>query len=315
MHTRAQVDRPVAVIDAVNTASPVTYFVHVDHLNRPTRMPDDSKATVWNAIWTPRGAPYTGTASLNARFPGQWFQIESGLHYNWYRYYDPFTGRHTQPDPLGFVDGPSVFAYAGSSPLIYSDPSGQFWQLPIQICARFPALCDQQCFNYLFGRSGYFNKGPNLRIGIGRKGGREVFRIAGKWVRGTTGRKKIDIKDLGQIKTTRIDKMFALTEQPECWFTTLQLACACSIARTLQSDREISFKLAPRPAVSEAMHGTSDTVYYLLGCIEAAEIEFWIYQDEPMYFKSGKFYPFEKEGYKTESDLIVAFVDAISSGS
>ena len=67
----------------------------------------------------------TGTASLNARFPGQWFQSETGLHYNWHRSYDPTLGRYTQPDPLGFVDGPSVYAYAGGSPLRRVDLDGR----------------------------------------------------------------------------------------------------------------------------------------------------------------------------------------------
>ncbi|MGL4405870.1 MAG: RHS repeat-associated core domain-containing protein, partial [Notoacmeibacter sp.] len=52
----------------------------------------------------------------NTRLPGQWFQIEDGLAYNWHRTYDPTIGRYTQADPLGFVDGPSVYAYGGSSP-------------------------------------------------------------------------------------------------------------------------------------------------------------------------------------------------------
>ncbi len=61
---------------------------------------------------------------MNTRFPGQWFQLESGLHYNWHRHYDPTLGRYTQPDPLGFVDGPSVYAYATSSPLQRIDKHG-----------------------------------------------------------------------------------------------------------------------------------------------------------------------------------------------
>ena len=67
---------------------------------------------------TPWGACIASPApqTLNARFPGQWFQLESGLHYNWHRHYDPTFGRYTQPDPLGFVDGPSVYGYAGGSP-------------------------------------------------------------------------------------------------------------------------------------------------------------------------------------------------------
>ena len=64
----------------VNT-SPILLMVHADHLKRPIRMTDSTKATVWQAIWKPFGEPYSlsGTQSLDARFPGQWFQIETGL--------------------------------------------------------------------------------------------------------------------------------------------------------------------------------------------------------------------------------------------
>jgi RHS repeat-associated protein len=89
-------------------------------------MTDAAKAAVWDAIWLPWGGVHaiTGTATLNARFPGQWFQTETGLHYNWHRSYDPTLGRYTQPDPLGLVDGPSVYAYAGGLPQMKVDPSG-----------------------------------------------------------------------------------------------------------------------------------------------------------------------------------------------
>jgi RHS repeat-associated protein len=124
---RTQVDRPVAVVDAVNTATPVTLMVHVDHLNRPVRMTNSAKASVWDVVYTPWGAFHsaTGAQTLNTRFPGQWFQLESGLHYNWHRHYDPTLGRYTQPDPLGFVDGPSVYAYAGNSPFRFVDKDGR----------------------------------------------------------------------------------------------------------------------------------------------------------------------------------------------
>ena len=71
-----------------------------------------------------RPARLSGTLTLDLRFPGQLYQIETGLHYNWHRHYDPVTGRYTQPDPLRFVDGPSVYAYAGSSPFVRVDPTG-----------------------------------------------------------------------------------------------------------------------------------------------------------------------------------------------
>ncbi len=126
MGSRTVVDRPLAVVDAVNTASPVTWYVHADHLHRPIRMTDAAKASVWTAVWAPWGAPHsiTGSATLNARFPGQWFQMEAGLHYNWHRSYDPSLGRYTQPDPLGFVDGPSLMAYVKSNPIRSTDQRG-----------------------------------------------------------------------------------------------------------------------------------------------------------------------------------------------
>ena len=118
-------DLPLAVIANVNTA-PVTYAVHTDHLGRPVRMTDASRATVWQAVWKPWGEVHatSGTQANNLRFPGQYFQIETGLAYNWHRHYDPVTGRYTQPDPLRFVDGPNVYAYAGSSPVINTDRLG-----------------------------------------------------------------------------------------------------------------------------------------------------------------------------------------------
>ncbi len=57
---------------------------------------------------------------------GQWFQAESGLHQNWMRDYDPTTGRYIQADPLGLVDGASVYGYAAQSPMRYTDPTGEF---------------------------------------------------------------------------------------------------------------------------------------------------------------------------------------------
>jgi RHS repeat-associated protein len=127
MGATAPVDMPLAVVDAVNTATPATYFVHTDHLNRPVRMTNAAKAAVWQAVWKPFGEAQaiTGAASLDARFPGQWFQIESGLAYNWHRHYDATTGRYTQADPLGFVDGSGVYGYAGQGPIASVDHSGR----------------------------------------------------------------------------------------------------------------------------------------------------------------------------------------------
>jgi RHS repeat-associated protein len=118
---------PLAVVADVDTLSPNLYFVHADHLDRPLKMTDGSQAIVWDAIYRPFGEvqSITGTASNNLRFPGQYFLIEAGLHYNWHRHYEPTLGRYLQADPLGFVDGPSVYSYAALAPTIEIDPDGQ----------------------------------------------------------------------------------------------------------------------------------------------------------------------------------------------
>jgi RHS repeat-associated protein len=121
-----EVDLPLAIVDTVNT-TPTLLMVHTDHLGRPIRLTDATKATVWQATYKPWGETQSisGTRSNNLRFPGQYFQIETNLAYNWHRHYDPVTGRYTQPDPLRFVDGPSVYAYANSSPWMKTDRSGR----------------------------------------------------------------------------------------------------------------------------------------------------------------------------------------------
>jgi RHS repeat-associated protein len=95
-------DLPLAVVADVNTASSNLYYVHADQVNRPLKMTNGSEAVVWNATYRPFGeiVSITGPASNNLRFPGQYFLIEDGLHYNWYRHYDPTLGRYLQADPI-----------------------------------------------------------------------------------------------------------------------------------------------------------------------------------------------------------------------
>ncbi len=127
-------DLPLAVVADIDTATPKLYFVHADHLDRPIRMTDETKALVWDAVYRPFGEAHaiTGPAANNLRFPGQYFLIEAGLHYNWHRHYDPSLGRYLQPDPLEFIDGPSLYAYAKSAPTMKVDPEG------LQAAPSFP---------------------------------------------------------------------------------------------------------------------------------------------------------------------------------
>ena len=103
------------------------YYVRTDHIGRPVFATDIAGTVVWEASYLPFGGVHTSTGpNITLRFPGQWFQSEAGLHQNWMRDYDPTTGRYLQADPLGLVDGASMYGYVGQNPGRYADPRGEF---------------------------------------------------------------------------------------------------------------------------------------------------------------------------------------------
>ena len=91
------------------------YYYHNDHLGTPQRLSDATTgAVVWSAGYAAFGLAVVdplSTVENNLRFPGQYFDAETGLHYNWMRTYDPGTGRNTQVDPIGFYGG--IITYFG----------------------------------------------------------------------------------------------------------------------------------------------------------------------------------------------------------
>ena len=121
-------DMPVAVADNVASGNPVIYYVHVDHLMRPARMTAQDTSWVWDVIYAPFGGVsyiWSNPANIDLRFPGQWFQLESGLAYNWHRHYDATLGRYVQPDPIGLRGGRNLYGYVSGNPASYVDPQGQ----------------------------------------------------------------------------------------------------------------------------------------------------------------------------------------------
>ncbi|MEW8057606.1 MAG: RHS repeat-associated core domain-containing protein, partial [Candidatus Thiodiazotropha sp.] len=100
--------QPVAqiVTDPVTTLSSV-YYLHTDHLGAVVKATDSTQAMVWDAERKPFGERSVTTAQIEMPlgFPGQYFDEESGNYYNYFRDYDPSTGRYLQSDPIGLKGG------------------------------------------------------------------------------------------------------------------------------------------------------------------------------------------------------------------
>lgn len=124
------VERSVIVAVKAIKASSGMYFYHNDHLGTPQVMTDENANIVWRAEYKPfGGADITvETITNNIRFAGQYYDQETGLHYNYFRDYDPSLGRYLQSDPMGLYDGVNTYAYVGNNPLMYIDPYG-LWRI------------------------------------------------------------------------------------------------------------------------------------------------------------------------------------------
>ncbi|MFL6463705.1 MAG: RHS repeat domain-containing protein, partial [Bryobacteraceae bacterium] len=103
-----------------------TYLCVTDQVGTPRELIDSLGELAWSArfsVWGQVQEQTTNTTECPIRFQGQWFDEESGLHYNWHRYYDPETGRYLSPDPLGLQGGLRSFGYV-HNPLGWVDPLG-----------------------------------------------------------------------------------------------------------------------------------------------------------------------------------------------
>ena len=103
-----------------------TYYIHSNHLDTPQVITDQNQTVVWQATYTPFGEANITTASIenNLRFPGQYFDQETNLHYNYFRDYNPRLGRYTTSDPIGLDGGINTYSYAFQNPIRFVDLFG-----------------------------------------------------------------------------------------------------------------------------------------------------------------------------------------------
>jgi len=122
----------ITPVQAVPGNNGVLLYVHNDPLGTPQVLTDESGTTVWTASYDPFGKATVNedpdgdgnAVTLNVRFPGQYYDKETGLHYNYFRYYDPDTGRYLTSDHIGINGGINTYAYVDENPLKYTDEEG-----------------------------------------------------------------------------------------------------------------------------------------------------------------------------------------------
>ena len=105
--------------------------VHTDHLGTPRAVSQDN-----TVLWRWEGEAFGNSApneqvagsarkfTLPLRFPGQYYDSETGLNYNYFRDYNSATGRYIESDPIGLRGGINPYAYVGGNPVSFADPYG-----------------------------------------------------------------------------------------------------------------------------------------------------------------------------------------------
>ncbi|MFJ4966837.1 putative T7SS-secreted protein [Streptomyces sp. NPDC088729] len=108
------------------------FAIATDLVGTPTELVDEAGGIAWRTrttVWGTTAWSRKSTAYTPLRFPGQYYDPETGLHYNLFRHYDPEAGRYVSPDPLGLGPGPNPVAYV-DNPFTWCDPLGLMPKCP-----------------------------------------------------------------------------------------------------------------------------------------------------------------------------------------
>ena len=133
-------DTPIATIrpdteshNGLTAGNVKIFFIHPDHLDTPRTIVDTSNQAIWQWHSDPFGTTPANEDPdndgnnfvSNLRFPGQYFDIETNTHYNYFRDYEPQTGRYVQSDPIGLDGEGNSYVYVGLSPFNFIDINGE----------------------------------------------------------------------------------------------------------------------------------------------------------------------------------------------
>ncbi|MGW1073894.1 DUF6531 domain-containing protein [Streptomyces sp. NPDC002537] len=151
--------------------TPTFHAIVTDAVGTPTELVTSAGELAWQrrtTLWgTDLPAPPADGVDCPLRFPGQYHDHETGLHYNYFRYYDPETGRYAVPDPLGLEPAPNDYTYV-PNPLAEVDPYGLAPRCPqtapesgAGIPTRTPASVGHSATdNY---KKNFFDANPDLK--------------------------------------------------------------------------------------------------------------------------------------------------------
>ena len=125
-------------------------YLETDHLGTP-RVAANTATNAWQWKWNFFGSafgehspaqPTTGGIDVSLRYPGQQYDAEAGLHYNYFRDNEPGTGRYVESDPIGLGAGHTTYGYVGLAPLKHADRFGLFGETTATVwCRQNPAAC------------------------------------------------------------------------------------------------------------------------------------------------------------------------------
>jgi RHS repeat-associated protein len=121
--------RPLAMLDGKGPRQACPFYYQLDHLGTPQELTDCSGEIVWAAQYTAHGRLTRLNRDTDQvldqplRFQGQYFDAETGLHYNRHRYYNPDLGRYLTQDPVKLAGGLNGYRYE-LNPTARVDPLG-----------------------------------------------------------------------------------------------------------------------------------------------------------------------------------------------